>query len=198
MCLQFWCRPIFRKGTIVPGHGSRREGRIFEHASIPATVTNFFLNGDAKRTKREAACQHFPRFARHGPTQAESTFHFSQLGGALIPSIVIQVPEPEKGSFNPNRPAGKLLAGADAPSARGIAKAVKDIADVLAIDPKSLKTEREVSTYIQKATAILHTQAESLRKRRSNKLRRRALGPYSLFGESLQAQQPYAASRSSR
>ena len=36
---------------------------------------------------------------------------------------------------------------------------LEDIADVLAIDPKSLKTEGEVSTYIQRATAILHTQA---------------------------------------
>jgi hypothetical protein len=34
-------------------------GRIFEHASIPATVTNFFLRGDAKRTEREKKANTF-------------------------------------------------------------------------------------------------------------------------------------------
>jgi phospholipase C len=37
--------PYVPKGTI--------DDRVFEHASIPNTVTNFFLNGDAKRTHRE-------------------------------------------------------------------------------------------------------------------------------------------------
>ena len=74
-------------------------------------------------------------------------------------SIVIQVPEPEKGSFNHNRPAGKLLQSQTVHLREALLRHLKDIADVLAIDPKSLKTEGEVSTYIQKATAILHTQA---------------------------------------
>ena len=38
--------PYIPKGTVV-------DGRIFEHASIPNTVTNYFLKGDAKRTDRE-------------------------------------------------------------------------------------------------------------------------------------------------
>jgi len=74
-------------------------------------------------------------------------------------SIVINVPEPEKGSFNHNRPAGKLLQSQTLHLREALIKHLKDIADVLAIDPKSLKTEGEVSTYIQRATAILHTQA---------------------------------------
>jgi len=37
--------PYVPKGTI--------DNRIFEHASIPNTVTNFFLNSDVKRTNRE-------------------------------------------------------------------------------------------------------------------------------------------------
>jgi hypothetical protein len=74
-------------------------------------------------------------------------------------SMVIQVPEPEKGSFNHNRPAGKLLQSQTLHLREALLRHLKDIADVLAIDPKSLKTEGEVSTYIQKATAILHTQA---------------------------------------
>jgi len=74
-------------------------------------------------------------------------------------SMVIKVPEPEKGSFNHNRPAGKLLQSQTLHLREALIKHLKDIADVLAIDPKSLKTEGEVSTYIQRATAILHTQA---------------------------------------
>ncbi len=38
--------PYIPKGTVV-------DGRVFEHASIPNTVTQYFLNGDAKRTDRE-------------------------------------------------------------------------------------------------------------------------------------------------
>lgn len=45
--------PYIPKGTVVPGVEDPVNGRIFEHASIPATVTNQFLNGDAKRTVRE-------------------------------------------------------------------------------------------------------------------------------------------------
>lgn len=80
-------------------------------------------------------------------------------------SIVIKVPEPEKGSFNHNRPAGKLLQSQTLHLREALLKHLKDIADVLAIDPKSLKSEREVSTYIEKATAILHTQARKPSKR---------------------------------
>jgi hypothetical protein len=74
-------------------------------------------------------------------------------------SIVIKVPEPEEGSFNHHRPPGKLLQSQTLHLREALVKHLKDIADVLAIDPKSLKTEGEVSTYIQKATAILHTRA---------------------------------------
>jgi phospholipase C len=51
--------PYIPKGTIVPGTEDPTNGRIFEHASIPATVTNYFLNGDAKRTPREAKASTF-------------------------------------------------------------------------------------------------------------------------------------------
>jgi phospholipase C len=44
--------PYVRKGTIV-------DGRVFEHACIPNTITEFFLNGDAKRTNREAKSETF-------------------------------------------------------------------------------------------------------------------------------------------
>jgi phospholipase C len=44
--------PYIPKGTIV-------DGRVFEHACIPNTITEFFLNGDAKRTNREAKSETF-------------------------------------------------------------------------------------------------------------------------------------------
>jgi hypothetical protein len=74
-------------------------------------------------------------------------------------SMVINVPEPEKGSFNHNRPAGKLLQAQTLHLREALIRHLKDIADVLAVDPKSLKTERDVSAYIHRATAILHTEA---------------------------------------
>jgi phospholipase C len=45
--------PWIPRGTVVPGTEDPANAQIFEHASIPGTVTNFFLNGDAKRTVRE-------------------------------------------------------------------------------------------------------------------------------------------------
>jgi hypothetical protein len=38
---------------VVPGPEDPTKARVFEQASIPATVTNFFLSGDVKRTIRE-------------------------------------------------------------------------------------------------------------------------------------------------
>lgn len=44
--------PFVAKGTVV-------DGRTFEHSCIPNTVTNFFLNGDARRTVRESKSETF-------------------------------------------------------------------------------------------------------------------------------------------
>jgi phospholipase C len=44
--------PYVPRGTLV-------NGRVFEHASIPNTVTNYFLSGDAKRTDREVHSETF-------------------------------------------------------------------------------------------------------------------------------------------
>ena len=51
--------PYIPKGTVVPGTEDAANGRIFEHASIPATVTEFFLRGDTKRTVREKTAKTF-------------------------------------------------------------------------------------------------------------------------------------------
>jgi phospholipase C len=51
--------PWIPRGTIVPGTEDPANAQIFEHASIPNTVTNFFLNGDAQRTDREKQSRTF-------------------------------------------------------------------------------------------------------------------------------------------
>ena len=51
--------PWIPRGTVVPGTEDPANAQIFEHASIPGTVTNFFLNGDAKRTVREQKANTF-------------------------------------------------------------------------------------------------------------------------------------------
>ena len=51
--------PWIPRGTVIPGAEDAVNGRIFEHASIPATATEFFLNGDAKRTIREQKANTF-------------------------------------------------------------------------------------------------------------------------------------------
>jgi len=50
--------PWIPRGTVVPGIEDANP-QIFEHASIPGTLTNFFLNGDAKRTAREQQAKNF-------------------------------------------------------------------------------------------------------------------------------------------
>jgi hypothetical protein len=76
-------------------------------------------------------------------------------------SIIIKVPDPEKGSFNHNRPAGKLLQSQTLHLRQALLRHLKDIEDVLAINPESLRTERDVSSYVQKVTAILHKQGRN-------------------------------------
>jgi len=50
--------PYVPRGTIVPGTEDPN-GQIFEHASIPGTVTNFFLKNYDKRTIREKNSRNF-------------------------------------------------------------------------------------------------------------------------------------------
>jgi hypothetical protein len=75
------------------------------------------------------------------------------------PTNAIFVPKPAPGSYNKNRPAGKLLQAQTQHLREALLKHLEELAAVLAIDPRSLRTEGEVSAYIHRATAILHTHA---------------------------------------
>jgi phospholipase C len=72
--------PYVPKGTVVPGTEDPTQGRIFEHASIPATVTNYFLNGDAKRTVREEKASTFLDLLS-GPLRPDSDIPYFEIGG---------------------------------------------------------------------------------------------------------------------
>jgi len=76
-----------------------------------------------------------------------------------MPSILVKVPDPEPGSFNHKRPPGTLLRSQTLHLREALLRHKKEIEEVLAIDPRNLKTEGEVSSYIHKVTAILHTHA---------------------------------------
>ncbi|PYP89921.1 MAG: phosphoesterase [Blastocatellia bacterium AA13] len=51
--------PWVPRGTVIPGTEDLVNGRIFEHASIPATVTSFFLGDYDNRSPREKAASTF-------------------------------------------------------------------------------------------------------------------------------------------
>jgi phospholipase C len=51
--------PWIPKGTVVPGPEAPSNGRIFEHASIPATVTKQFIGAFGNRSPREKAADTF-------------------------------------------------------------------------------------------------------------------------------------------
>jgi phospholipase C len=72
--------PYVVAGTVVPGPEDGANGRIFEHASIPATVTNHFLNGDAKRTVREKNASTFLDLLS-GPLRPDADIPYFDLGG---------------------------------------------------------------------------------------------------------------------
>jgi hypothetical protein len=74
----------------------------------------------------------------------------------MAPSRVIAVPKTDPGAYNPSRPAGKLLLAQVAHLREALTKHSREIEGVLAVDVGSLKTEGDVSAFIEKATAILH------------------------------------------
>lgn len=51
--------PYIKRGTIIPGPEDTANPRIFEHASIPATVTSHFLGNYDNRTNREKKAETF-------------------------------------------------------------------------------------------------------------------------------------------
>jgi hypothetical protein len=74
-------------------------------------------------------------------------------------SNVIPVPATERGAYNPNRPAGKLLQSQALHLREALLKHLAELTAIIAISPQSLKTEGDIGNYIARATAILHTRS---------------------------------------
>jgi hypothetical protein len=70
---------------------------------------------------------------------------------------VIDVPKTDPRAYNPNRPAGKLLQSQTLHLREALIKHVHELTTLLAVDVRALKTEADVSAYIHRATALLHT-----------------------------------------
>ena len=73
--------PYIAKGTVIPGPEDPANCRIFEHACIPATVTNFFLKGDAKQTPREKQANTFLDLLSD-QLRPDADIPFFKLGGS--------------------------------------------------------------------------------------------------------------------
>jgi hypothetical protein len=83
-------------------------------------------------------------------------------------SSLVQVPKPAPGSFNKDRPAGKLLQAQVTHLRKAMVKhhaevvtLLADAVTLLAIDPDEIRTEGEVSEYARKITAILRRRSAS-------------------------------------
>jgi hypothetical protein len=72
---------------------------------------------------------------------------------------VINVPKTDPGAYNPNRPAGTLLKSQALHMREALTKHAQELKALLDIDMASLKTEADISAYVHKATALLHTRA---------------------------------------
>jgi hypothetical protein len=74
-----------------------------------------------------------------------------------MPTRVIDVPKTDPGAYNPGRAAGALLQAQAAHMREALRKRLQEFTTLVEVDLTSLKTEADVSAYIHKATALLHT-----------------------------------------
>jgi hypothetical protein len=72
---------------------------------------------------------------------------------------VINVPRTDPHAYNPNRPAGTLLKSQALHMHEALTKHAQELKALLDIDMASLKTEADISAFVHKATALLHTGA---------------------------------------
>jgi hypothetical protein len=74
-----------------------------------------------------------------------------------MPPKVITIPKTDPSAYNPKRAAGTLLQAQALHMREALIKHVHELTTLINVDLKSLKTEADVSAYIHKATAFLHT-----------------------------------------
>lgn len=74
----------------------------------------------------------------------------------MAPSRVISVPKTDAGSYDPNRAAGKLLLAQASHLREALIRHLHELSGLLAIHIRSLKSEGDVSAYVEKVTRVLH------------------------------------------
>jgi hypothetical protein len=77
-----------------------------------------------------------------------------------MPPKVIAVPKTDPGAYNPNRLAGTLLRSQALHMREALIKHVHELTGLISVDMNSLKTEADISAYVHRATALLHTHRE--------------------------------------
>src|SRR5579859_4220214 len=144
--------PWIPRGTVVPGTESPNP-QIFEHASIPCTVTNFFLPGNAQCSVREQKANSFLGILTDRLRPDDDCVVFQNLNGPLPPDI-----------FNANRPASDTLLA----QVGQLREAEQNLppGEQSGIDTHSIKTEGQAADYIRAVTTKLQARSSSPRNER--------------------------------
>jgi hypothetical protein len=140
-----------------------RVNRVFEHASIPATVTKHFLGDYEQRSPREKAADTFLDVLSR-PTARTDYFAFDTGDRAFAPRArfgqqveTVPIPKSDPASLNKNRPISLLI--------REQVEHLHDVELTLppeeqtGIDTSTITTEIEAARYIAAVTSRLHPEA---------------------------------------
>jgi hypothetical protein len=73
-----------------------------------------------------------------------------------MPPRFVSVPKTPKESYNPDRPASSLLRAQILHLREALKWHVAEVEAALAINPRRLRTEHEVSDYVRRVSRILH------------------------------------------
>jgi phospholipase C len=170
--------PWIPEGTVVSplnNTGTVDDLRVFEHASIPNTVTNFFIGQYDARTQREKLSQTFLDILSL-PTPRTDFFQFN-VGSSTRPRMMamgaapgaeegpahaaapemIAIPEPSPAAMDRQRPiSGLLLDQVDHYHKAELT--LLPPTERTGIDIHKIRTEAQASEYIRRVTEKLHPQ----------------------------------------
>jgi len=170
--------PWVAEGTVVSplnGNGGIDQERIFEHACIPNTVTNYFIGAYDARSPREKASETFLdllslpavrtdyfEFNIGGSAPAARAHAFAAHAAGATPAPAanaqsIPVPRPSPTAMNANRPISGLLR--DQIDHFHKAELTLPPDQQSGVDVHAIETEAQASAYIQQVTAKLHVKA---------------------------------------
>jgi phospholipase C len=159
--------PWIPKGTVISplnASGGIDQLRVFEHASIPATVTKQFIGNWDKRSPREKAADTFLDILSL-PTARTDAISFNigaSAAGTSLRSLTggpaaVEVPLPPASSMNPDRPISGLIS--DQITHLHKAELTLPPDQQTGIDVHGITTEREASEYIRQVTDRLQVRS---------------------------------------